>query len=78
MLYIIINVVHTGGVAPLSPQFGANSRSLNSNAQGSQFATAENQNSSPTINDAFMREELSLQELTDLACMFSFAESGKL
>ena len=66
---------HAGGVAPLSPQFGATRRSGgNSNQQGSQNATAEMQT---TINDAFMREELSLQELTDLACMFSFAESGE-
>jgi hypothetical protein len=60
-----------GGVAPLSPSGHGSVAGLRGQAGGSS-------SSGGALGDAFLREELSLQELTDLACMFSFADGGVL
>jgi hypothetical protein len=62
-----------GGVAPLSPSGHGGVAGLRGQAGGSSSSSGGS-----ALGDAFLREELSLQELTDLACMFSFADGGVL
>ena len=75
------HITQPGGVAPLSPPGpGADAGHIAQFARQQQQQQQQQQaGSTATLaSDAFVKEELTLQELTDLACMFSFGEGGQL